>query len=112
MVFKRNSLVGVGAVRHRFRKVLRDNELCLFTIITVVATVLITVSLRQNFYQQEGWLYSLRLAFLEVYDRLERLPQQPEPDQQPQQAAQPPQPEPESQAAAGALEELEGQPDE
>src|SRR5699024_5642792 len=25
---------------------------------------------------------SLRLAFLEVYDRLERLPQQPEPDQQ------------------------------
>lgn len=55
---------------------------------------------------------SLRLAFLEVYDRLERLPQQPEPDQQPQQEAPPPQPEPEPQAAAGALEELEGQPDE
>lgn len=53
-------------VRRRFRKVLRDNELCLFTIITVVATVLITVSLRQNFYQQEGWLYSLRLAFFQV----------------------------------------------
>ena len=55
---------------------------------------------------------SLRLAFLEVYDRLERLPQQPEPDQQPQQEAPPPQQEPEPQAAAGALEELEGQPDE